>query len=40
MQSIIFIGVFSTFFIFFYVTIYAFGLLLHEQAPKTSQETP
>ena len=39
MQSIIFISVFATFFIFFYTTIYAFGRLLQEQAPKTSQET-
>jgi len=38
MQSIIFIGVFSTFFIFFYITIYAFGLLLQEQAQKIPQE--
>ena len=38
LQSIVFIGVFSTFFIFFYVTIYAFGLLLHEQAPPIPQE--
>jgi len=38
MQSIIFIGVFSTFFIFFYVTVYAFGLLLQEQTLKTSPE--
>ncbi len=39
MQSIIFIMVFSAFFIFFYVTIYAFGLLLHEQAGRVQQET-
>lgn len=37
LQSIIFIGVFSTFFIFFYITIYAFGLLLNEQAQKIPQ---
>jgi uncharacterized membrane protein len=38
LQSIIFISVFSGFFIFFYVTLYAFGLLLQEQAPGISQE--
>jgi uncharacterized membrane protein len=37
-QSIIFISVFSAFFIFFYVTLYAFGLLLQEQAPRIPQE--
>lgn len=37
-QSIIFIGVFSAFFIFFYVTLYAFGLLLHDQKPPIPQE--
>jgi uncharacterized membrane protein len=37
-QSIIFISVFSAFFIFFYVTLYAFGLLLQEQAPPIPQE--
>lgn len=41
MQSIIFISVFSAFFIFFYVTLYAFGLLLQEQAPRMiPQEIP
>lgn len=39
LQSIIFIGVFSTFFIFFYVTIYAFGLLLQEQAQVLNKDT-
>jgi uncharacterized membrane protein len=38
LQSIIFISVFATFFIFFYITIYAFGLLLNEQAQKVPQE--
>jgi len=38
MRSIIFISVFSTFFIFFYVTLYAFGLLLQEQTPVIPQE--
>ena len=38
MQSIVFISVFSAFFIFFYVTLYAFGLLLQEQAPRIPQE--
>jgi uncharacterized membrane protein len=37
LRSIIFIGVFATFFIFFYITIYAFGFLLQEQ---TSLITP
>jgi uncharacterized membrane protein len=39
LQSVIFIGVFSTFFIFFYITIYAFGLLLQEQAQPIHKET-
>jgi uncharacterized membrane protein len=38
LQSIIFISVFSTFFIFFYITIYAFGLLLQEQAQPMHKE--
>jgi uncharacterized membrane protein len=38
LQSIVFISVFSTFFIFFYITIYAFGLLLHEQTSPVLQE--
>jgi uncharacterized membrane protein len=38
MQSIMFISVFSTFFIFIYITLYAFGLLFHEQAHHISQE--
>ena len=38
LQSIVFISVFSTFFIFFYITIYAFGLLLQEQAQPIPQE--
>lgn len=37
-QSIRFIGIFSTFFIFFYITIYAFSLLLQEQAQQIPQE--
>ncbi|MBL8079165.1 MAG: DUF1361 domain-containing protein [Anaerolineales bacterium] len=36
MQSIVFIGVFSAFFIFIYITLYAFGLLFHKQAHQTS----
>lgn len=32
MQSIVFISVFSSFFIFIYITLYAFGLLFQEQA--------
>lgn len=39
LQSIIFISVFSTFFIFFYITIYAFGLLQQEQAQPIYKET-
>lgn len=38
LQSIVFISVFSAFFLFFYVTIYAFGLLLQERLPQPSQE--
>ena len=38
LQSIVFISVFSAFFILFYITLYAFGLLLQEQAPRISQE--
>jgi hypothetical protein len=40
LQSIVFISVFSAFFIFFYITLYAFGLLLQEQAPRIPQENP
>ncbi len=36
MQSIVFIGVFSAFFIFIYITLYAFGLHFHEQAHQIS----
>jgi uncharacterized membrane protein len=38
-QSLVFISVFSSFFIFIYVTVYAFGLLFQEQAHPQSQET-
>lgn len=38
MQSIVFISVFSSFFIFIYITLYAFGLLFQEQAHQVSQE--
>jgi hypothetical protein len=38
MQSIGFVGVFSAFFIFIYVTLYAFGLLFQEQAHPQTQE--
>lgn len=38
MRSILFISVFAAFFTFFYVTIYAFGLLLHEQAQQISSQ--
>ncbi|MBI5954303.1 MAG: DUF1361 domain-containing protein [Chloroflexi bacterium] len=37
-RAIIFISVFSAFFLFFYITLYAFGLLLQEQAPPIPQE--
>jgi uncharacterized membrane protein len=39
MQSIVFISVFSAFFTFIYVMLYAFGLLFQEQAYSISQET-
>jgi len=38
LQSIIFISVFSAFFIFIYITLYAFGLLFQEQTHQVSQE--
>ncbi len=38
MQSILFIGAFSTFFIFIYVTLYAFGLSFQEQARQVLEE--
>lgn len=38
MQSIVFISVFSAFFTFIYVMLYAFGLLFQEQAYPISQE--
>lgn len=38
LQSIIFISVFSTFFIFIYITLYAFGLLFQEQGQQMAQE--
>ena len=38
-QSIMFIGVFSMFFLFIYITLYAFGLLFQEQSPYTTKET-
>ena len=39
LQSIIFISVFSAFFIFIYITLYAFGLLFQEQMHQVPQET-
>jgi uncharacterized membrane protein len=39
LQAVLFISVFSTFFIFVYVTIYAFGLLLQEQSYPIHKET-
>jgi uncharacterized membrane protein len=38
LQSIVFISVFSSFFIFIYITLYAFGLLFQEQLHHVSQE--
>ena len=38
LQSIVFISVFSAFFIFIYITLYAFGLLLQEQTHQVSQD--
>ena len=38
LRSIIFIGVFAAFFIFVYITLYAFGLLFQEQAQHIPQE--
>lgn len=38
MRSIMFISVFAAFFVFFYITIYAFGLLLQEQAQQISSQ--
>ena len=38
LQSIVFISVFSAFFIFIYITLYAFGLLFQEQLHSASQE--
>jgi uncharacterized membrane protein len=38
-QSIVFIAIFSAFFLFIYVSIYTFGLLLHEQAQHPQKET-
>ncbi len=38
MRSILFIGTFSAFFIFIYITLYAFGLLFQEQARQVTQE--
>lgn len=36
MQAIVFISVFSGFFVFIYITLYAFGLLFQEQAHQIS----
>ena len=40
MRSIIFISTFAIFFLFVYVTLYAFGLLFQEQARQTIQDGP
>ena len=37
LQSIVFISVFSAFFIFIYITLYAFGLLFQEQIQQVPQ---
>jgi uncharacterized membrane protein len=39
LQSVLFIGIFSAFFLFIYLTIYTFGLLLNEQAHQSQKET-
>ena len=38
LQSILFISIFASFFLFFYVTLYTFGLLLQEQTNPIRQE--
>jgi uncharacterized membrane protein len=38
LQSVVFISVFSAFFIFIYITLYAFGLLFQEQAHPLPKE--
>ena len=38
MRSILFISIFASFFLFFYITIYTFGLLLQEQTKPITQE--
>jgi len=38
LQSILFVGVFSTFFLFIYITLYAFGLFFQEQSPYAARE--
>jgi uncharacterized membrane protein len=38
MRAIMFISTFSLFFLFVYITLYAFGLLFHEQARQTIQD--
>jgi uncharacterized membrane protein len=40
MRSIVFISTFALFFLFVYVTLYAFGLLFQEQARQTIQDGP
>jgi len=40
MRSIMFISTFALFFLFVYITLYAFGLLFHEQARQTFQDGP
>ncbi len=38
LRAIMFISVFAAFFLFIYITLYAFGLLFQEQARQTPQE--
>jgi uncharacterized membrane protein len=38
LQSIVFISVFAIFFLFIYITLYAFGLLFQEQARQGTQD--
>lgn len=38
LQSVVFISVFSSLFIFIYITTYSFGLLFQEQTQKIAQD--
>jgi uncharacterized membrane protein len=37
-RSILFVGTFATFFLFVYITLYAFGLLFQEQTRQAIQD--